>query len=93
MLKQGDIPFEGAQAHHTLPWKFREWFAERGLNVNSTEFGAWVRGGGDGGHQSWSKAYNDVWDNFITGNPNASYNEVLEFLDSIRHNDMWDGGF
>lgn len=28
MLKIGPKPFEGAQAHHVLPWKFKDWFAE-----------------------------------------------------------------
>lgn len=76
-----------------MPWYHREWFAQRGLNVNDTRFGTWVRGGGNGGHQSWSVAYNNVWSEFIGSNSNATSQQVIEFLNYVRTNPMWGGGF
>lgn len=92
MKKLGDKPFDGAQAHHMLPWNYREWFASKGLDVNLPEFGAWVSGG-KGGHQSWLKAYDDVWKNIIGDNPNATAEQVIDFMDTIRKNPKWNGGF
>lgn len=40
----GEKPYDNALAHHGLPWKYREWFAKRGLDVNDPQFGSWVRG-------------------------------------------------
>lgn len=93
MEKISSKPFPDAQAHHGLPWNNREWFAERGLNVNDPKFGAWVKGGGNGRHQSWSKAYDNVWNKFITDNPTATAHEVEKFYNSIRPNKSWGGGF
>ena len=93
MEKISPKPFAEAQAHHGLPWNYREWFAQRGLNVNDPKFGAWVKGGGNGGHQSWSKAYDNVWNKFITDNPNATAQQVEKFYNSIRTSSKWGGGF
>lgn len=93
MNKIGPKPFADAQAHHMLPWKHKDWFASKGLNVNLPEFGAWVRGGGNGGHQSWSKAYDKVWEGFIEDNPNATSEQVIEFMNKVRQNPKWNGGF
>ena len=68
-------------------------YARKGLNVNDPQYGAWVKGGGNGGHQSWSLEYNRVWDNFIFENKNATASEVLNFLNSIRSDARWGGGF
>lgn len=89
----GDPPFAGAEAHHGLPWKNREWFAEKGMNVNDPKYGAWVRGGGNGGHQSWSKQYGNVWDDYILDNPSATKNQIENYYNSIRSDPKWDGGF
>src|SRR5262249_31631586 len=72
----GEAPFDGAQAHHGLVWRYRDWFAERGLNVNDSQHGWWV---GDS-HQSWSYGYGKEWTEFIAQNPDASKEAVLDFL-------------
>lgn len=93
MRKISSKPFASAQAHHGLPWKYREWFAKIGLNINDPKHGAWVKGGGNGGHQSWSKEYDNVWKEFIENNPNASANQVECYYYKIRSYKQWGGGF
>ncbi len=73
------------QAHHNLPWKFKDWFAGkgRGLNVNDHQFGRWVEGTPPGQHQSWTFEYEQIWENWIRDNPNATREQVLEFLNQL----------
>ena len=71
------------QAHHNLPWKHREWFAERGLNVNDPKFGRWVSGTQPGPHQKWTPRYGKEWDDFISKNPNATRKKVLDHLKKL----------
>jgi RHS repeat-associated protein len=70
------------QAHHDLPWEFRDWFAgpRRGLNVNDPRFGQWVEGTPPGLHQNWTRAYSDAWRTFIENNPTADRWQVMAFL-------------
>lgn len=77
----GDPPSDmiKPQAHHNFPWKFRNWFSKRGINVNDPESGRWVEGS-PGPHQEWSGEYNDEWQKFIDKNPNASKMSILNFL-------------
>ena len=84
------------QAHHSLPWHYREWFAKRGLNVNDPQFGAWVDAtpGLSGNHQSWSRAYNQEWSDFIRDNfYTASADAIKNKLNSLRVDPRWGGGF
>jgi RHS repeat-associated protein len=83
MEREGSPPsnMSNPEAHHELPWNFREWFAKRGLNVNDTQFGRWVE---RSLHRSWSRAYNNEWSRFINQYPNASQAQVLEFLEELR---------
>jgi RHS repeat-associated protein len=80
----GDPPpgMTNPQAHHDLPWEFRNWFAEarRGLDVNDPNFGRWVEGTPPGQHQNWSHAYSDAWRTFIENNPTADRWQVLDNL-------------
>ena len=91
----GDAPFDGAQAHHGLPWNYKNWFAGKGLNVNDPKYGALVKGGGNGGHQSWSKAYDKVWRDFINRDLDGKVNakQIKQFYNSIRTDVRWKGGF
>ena len=81
------------QVHHGLPWEFKDWFAQKGLNVNDIQFGSYVRGGGNGGHQSWSAAYSREWQVFINKNPNAKAQDIIKFYNQLRNDIRWDGGF
>ena len=85
----GQPPFAGAQAHHGLPWNFKKWFAEKDLNVNDTKHGDWVQGGGNGGHQSWSAAYNKIWKDFKSDFPDATQQQMLDFFNSIKDLEPW----
>ena len=61
MLAEGDPPGEGYQAHHGLPWHYVQEFSKVGININDPQYGRWVKGGGNGGHQSWSRTYDQLW--------------------------------
>ena len=88
MEKAGNVPPNGMrnpQAHHNLPWKFRDWFAGpgRGLNVNDSMFGRWVEGTPPGQHQNWTRLYQDAWEDFIARNPAATRQEVIDYLNQL----------
>jgi len=87
LQKLGSPPatFNNPQAHHNLPWKFRDWFAGqgRGLNVNDPQFGRWVEGSPQGPHQNWTRAYEDAWTEWIGNNQNASQQDTLDFLNRL----------
>jgi hypothetical protein len=71
-------------AHHDLPWTFRDWFAQRGLNVNDPRFGRWVEGTPPGGHQRWSAAFDAEWRQFKDRFPNATADDVIAFMNRLR---------
>jgi RHS repeat-associated protein len=79
------------QAHHNLPWEHRDYFAGpgRGLNVNDAAFGRWVEGTPPGLHQNWSRRYGRAWAAWISENPNASRQEVLNFLQSLLNSGLY----
>ncbi len=87
----GQPPAEMANpnAHHDLPWKYKDWFAgpNRGLNVNDAQFGRWVEGRPPGGHQKWTSVFETEWQQFISRNRNANANDVIDFMNNLR-NDM-----
>lgn len=56
----------------------------RGLNVNDPAFGRWVEGTPPGGHQRWTPAFRGEWDAFIEANPNATRQQVLDFMNRLR---------
>jgi hypothetical protein len=69
------------QAHHELPWKHRNFFARRGMNVNDVQYGRWVEGVQ---HRRWSKAYTDAWDTFVLDNPQANAEQILAHLAQLK---------
>jgi hypothetical protein len=85
MVRNGGLPqgFNNPQAHHDLPWVLRDWFAGagRGMNVNDPAYGRWVEGGSV--HQGWSRRYNEAWRDFIRKNPNATRQQVLDYLQQL----------
>lgn len=84
MLKEGPAPGPDYQAHHGLPWKNKEYFSQAGLDVNDPRFGRWVLGGGNGGHQSWSRKYGDLWDTFISKNPTAEAEKIINYFNRLN---------
>jgi hypothetical protein len=74
------------QAHHGLPQapRFQEKWEAAGLDINDPEFGWWVEGGPIGDHQKWSKEYNFMWDIFFIENPNATPEQIIQFLEELK---------
>jgi hypothetical protein len=63
-LAPGDIP-KGHKAHHDFIWAEREWFAQRGIDVNNPAFGRWVP---DELHNKWHNQepkFNSFWRDVI----------------------------
>ena len=84
MLQAGSPQGENYQAHHGLPWKFNKYFTGAGIDINSPEFGLWVRAGA---HQSWSRKYNLLWENYIVRHPTANPEDIIDYfyrLNGIR---------
>ena len=84
MLKSGPAPGSGYQAHHGLPWSFRDYFYSAGLDVNDAQFGRWVIGGGNGGHQSWSYTYGQLWYNYIKTHPNPDSSDIIDYFNKLN---------
>jgi hypothetical protein len=73
------------QAHHNLPWTFREWFAMHGLDVNLPQYGRWVDGTPPGRHQNWTPAFQAQWQAFISAEPVSCYTQqqILDFMNVL----------
>jgi len=84
MLNNGPAPGKNYQAHHGLPWKNRDYFDLAGLDVNDAKFGRWVKGGGNGGHQSWSRKYGAIWDDYIARHPVPDANDIIDFFERLN---------
>lgn len=84
MLKEGPAPGEDYQAHHGLPWAKKDYFHEAGLNVNDARFGIWVKGGGNGGHQSWSYRYGKLWIKYIDRHPKADAADIIDYFNRLN---------
>jgi len=84
MLKAGPAPGPNYQAHHGLPWKNRGYFSQAGLDVNDAKFGRWVLGGGSGGHQSWSRRYGALWDDYIARHPIPDASDIIDYFRKLN---------
>ena len=84
MLKEGPAPGDGYQAHHGLPWADRDYFSAAGLDVNNARFGRWVIGGGNGGHQSWSYRYGQLWKKYIKAHPIPDATDIINYFNKLN---------
>lgn len=84
MLREGPAPGPNYQAHHGLPWKHKDYFSQAGLDINEARFGRWVRGGGNGGHQSWSYRYGALWDKYVECHPTADANDIIDYYNKLN---------
>ena len=84
MLKEGPAPGDGYQAHHGLPWADRDYFNAAGLDVNDARFGRWVIGGGNGGHQSWSYRYGQLWKKYIKAHPTPDATDIINYFNKLN---------
>ncbi|HWE95558.1 MAG TPA: PKD domain-containing protein, partial [Tepidisphaeraceae bacterium] len=90
--------FTNPQAHHDLPWTFKDWFAAHGIDVNQAQYGRWVEGTPPGGdpanwrfHQGWTPRFNSDWSAFIEAETAAdragrlyTQAEILDKMASMR---------
>jgi hypothetical protein len=67
---------KNAQAHHALPVKFESQFAKAGINIHDPRYGAWWDATA---HSQASSAYNQAFEAFFRGSPNASATQILDF--------------
>ncbi len=69
---------------HGLPWKNRKDFNAAGLDVNDTRFGIWVKGGGNGGHQSWSRRHGDLWDEYFRNHESPDAADIIDYFNKLN---------
>jgi hypothetical protein len=89
MIRAGDTkPGIDYEAHHDLPWEFREWFAAHKIDVNDAQYGRWVH---IDDHKTWhneNPKFNEVWEDFIYDangrQVRRSKDEILAKLNEIR---------
>ena len=67
-----------------MPWKNRQYFQQAGLDVNDSRFGIWVKGGGNGGHQSWSAKYGHLWDDYIANHPIPDAEDIIAYFNKLN---------
>ncbi len=72
-LEYYDSDGVGVEAHHIYPQKFEQQFAERGINIHSSQNIALLD---KVKHGANSYRYNQAWSNFFRDNPNASRSAV-----------------
>jgi len=54
------------------------------LDVNDAQFGRWVRGGGNGGHQSWSYRYGNLWDVYVKNHPAPDAADIIDYFGRLN---------
>ena len=71
----------GSHAHHVFPWALRDRFHQRfQVNVSDARFGAWWEAKD---HLRNSGAYQRDWEDWLTTNPNASFDDALGFAKGL----------
>lgn len=73
---------QNPQAHHEMPQKFRDTFKKAGIDIDAPEHIRWVEASK---HLSWSKKFNQVWDDFLRQNPNATKEQILEQMRRMQN--------
>lgn len=74
------------QAHHDLPQaeRFQKHWNRLGIDIDDPAYGRWVEGGPNGNHQKWSYEFNKEWDKFFEKYPEATLEQVLDFMRILR---------
>lgn len=75
-----------SQAHHTLPQKYLDTFAARGLNIHDPAHLRWwcSKPGLPTNHQSKASSYNVRWDQWFETHKTATASDMLAFRESIQ---------
>jgi hypothetical protein len=86
-----DAQWNRYQAHHTLPQRFRAWFAERGFVIDDPVYLRWwcSKPGVAGNHPSMWRDYNRRWARFIEDHPKASRKQILSFRKLVQGVDKY----
>ena len=63
-------------AHHVFPQRYREKFAEAGLNIDNPKYGAWWE---KTSHLKNAYQYNQNWSKFIFDHPNPTQEQILDY--------------
>lgn len=78
------------EVHHDLPFRWRQWFVARGLDVNDPRHLRWVEGTQPGGHKLWTPQFEEEWLTFMNrelmdaGESGYSKQTILDFMNEIR---------
>jgi hypothetical protein len=70
------------QVHHDMPQKFRDRFEREGIDIDHPDNTRWVEGDP---HNRWSREFNREWENFFNENPNATRDQILDFMNRMRN--------
>lgn len=76
----------GMDAHHVFPYKFKDFFKKADIDVNDPNFGVWEEASV---HRKNAYKYNEEWDKFRQTNPNASKEDVFQWLEQ-NHNEYYE---
>ncbi len=73
----GNIP-TNSQAHHVFPQanEFSSFFSSKGINIHDPKFGSWWN---SASHGKNADQYNAQWRQWISNNPNATSNDVMNY--------------
>lgn len=74
------------EAHHVFPYKFKDFFKKDDIDVNDPNFGVWEEASV---HRKNAYKYNEEWDKFRQTNPNASKEDVFQWLKQ-NHNEYYE---
>ena len=73
--------------HHLMPQKFREWFAQRGINIDlhTVTLGekSHLKGLHGNGLGNMPGGWNEEWEAWINANPTASGKDVYQKLGAM----------
>jgi hypothetical protein len=96
------LPVRPLHKHHLLPQQFRQWFANRGIDIekykiylDETTHLRGVHGRGIvSGHPDFPGRWNKRWEEFINANRNLKdkkriYQELGSMMDEFGLNDYW----
>jgi len=71
-----DPPPFGYDAHHVFPQALETRFRAKGVDIHDPAFGAWWE---ESSHRAVTQEYNQLWDRWLLGNPDASLDEMIDY--------------
>ena len=88
MIKATGKPAAGMQAHHALPWEFRDFFTSKSIsiNINDAKYGVWLKQGEHSAvtyGKNVGMKYNDLWYDKISSGTLNSARDVEQFAKDL----------